>query len=239
MCVAILCEGGARPTDSDLDDAARTNDDGAGLAWIEEVDGEPMVAWQKGLNVDDVKTLVPELPHPFVIHFRKQSAGTATDNLCHPFPIGPVASDELEGHAKRVLFHNGTVKDWKDHFRSFIASRDVPAVPDKGLKDMSDTRAMAYMIHHATELHEGEDQKLMAENLLQVFCETSRWAVLDADAWQDEDVPTFRLLGTWWYCKSADDEDEVEVPWYSNSGQLYEGGLRFSNRSWRTTSTTT
>jgi hypothetical protein len=137
-----------------------------------------------------------------------------------------------------VLFHNGTVSDWKDYYRSFIASRDVADIPAYGMERMSDTRAMAYMVHHATELHEGEQQKLKAENLLQVFGSQSRWAILDADAYGNDEVNTVRRLGQWWYCSKVDSEEEAHRL-HEGTNSLYEGGLLFSNKSWRSTATTT
>lgn len=237
MCIVITCQRGARPTEEMLEDAAFRNDDGAGIAWIEEVDDEYKVVWEKGLDVEGLKRLNAEVPHPYIVHLRKQSAGDATDNLTHPFPIGPQADDALDGIADRVLFHNGTVSNWKDYYRSFVASRDLDQFIPAGFDRMSDTRAMAYMVHHATQFADGENQVLQGESLLQIFDSTSRWAILDSDAFENEDRPTIRYLGDWYYQIEADDIEDPAFP-IEQGGTEWEGGLVFSNRSWRRTTTT-
>jgi hypothetical protein len=240
MCLAISCSGGARPDQDTLEDAARTNRDGCGIAWVESVDGEPMVKWEKGLEVDDLIRLSEEVPHPYIVHLRAQSTGDSTDNLTHPFPISPQARDDLSGESKRVLFHNGTVSDWEDRYKSFIASRQVSDIPPYGLDCMSDTRAMAYMVYHMTDYAQGEAAKLKAENILQVFGGVSRWAILDAeDAMEgDSHGAGIRLLGTWWYGHQQDSEEDVKVP-HEVDNNLYEGGLLYSNKSWKRGYTTT
>lgn len=240
MCIAICCWEGARPSEETLETAARTNRDGAGIAWPEMVDGEPKIRWEKGLDVEGIKKLSAEVPHPCIVHFRAQSTGSATDNLTHPFPISPRARDDTDGIADRVLFHNGTVPDWEDIYKSFIASRRVTDIPPYGTKRMSDTRAMAYMVYHMRHHVEGVDPKLKAENILQVFGERSRWAILDAEDALNEDSPYdgIRYLGDWWYSIKVDSEEEANLL-YEEDGELYEGGLLFSNRSWKTTAQTT
>jgi hypothetical protein len=65
--------------------------------------------------------------------------------LCHPFPIDPEASVELEGRTKGyVLFHNGTWHSWKTTLLEAVVH--LPAkVP---LGKWSDSRAMAWSAAH-------------------------------------------------------------------------------------------
>lgn len=195
--------------------------------------------WEKGLTLDEVAELNRELPHPYIIHFRKTSAGSNTDNLCHPFPISERARDDLSGQADRVLFHNGTVNDWKDYYRSFVASRSVKQTIEHGFERLSDTRAMAYMAHHQTQLAEGDTPILQGENLLQILDNRSRWAILDATA-VGEDRDCIRRLGRWKYAVEIDSkEDAIAYPVENKQGRIFEGGLIFSNSAWKRQKTTT
>lgn len=236
MCVAIICEGGARPSEETLEASAATNGDGAGVAWIEEFQGEPKVWWEKGLSLDDVIEFNQDLPHPYIIHFRKTSAGTNTDNLCHPFPINEKADDDLQGRADRVLFHNGTVSDWKDLYKTFVASRPVDSLMEHGYDRLSDTRMMAWMVHHQTQLVDegGEEALLQGENMLQIMDDRSRWAILDATA-VGQDRSLVRRMGTWKYAVTIDDPEDAEHFAHEGSNGVYtfEGGLLFSNSAWK------
>ena len=93
-----------------------------------------MVRWFKGLEPDDLEILLPELSGEIVIHFRWASVGEVTPKLCHPFPVSAKATTRLSGHARAVLFHNGTWSLWRETMRR---------MPD-GL--LSDTRVAASLV---------------------------------------------------------------------------------------------
>ena len=112
MCVIISVKT-AHPSAELLTKAERRNPHGAGVAWLH--DGK--VRWKKGLLATDVSSMIAEgaLPFPYVVHFRLASIGEQSPELCHPFPIDPQASLELEGEADEVVFHNGTWSDYEEH----------------------------------------------------------------------------------------------------------------------------
>ena len=137
MCIILACKD-KLPTDDELQTSAALNPDGAGVAWIGKTG---LVEWQKGLSLHDVKTILPHVPLPCVIHFRIATSGGVSKELCHPFPVSKKVSVEESGRAKQVLFHNGIWSDWQAHLLTGVTShrRRVPGGP------WSDTRAMAYL----------------------------------------------------------------------------------------------
>ena len=98
-----------------------------------------MVRWFKGLEPDDLEPLIAQLTGEIVIHFRWASVGEVTPKLCHPFPISAKATTRLSGHARAVLFHNGTWCQWRETLRRMPKHR----MPD-GL--LSDTRVAASLV---------------------------------------------------------------------------------------------
>jgi hypothetical protein len=135
MCVILVCPENVRPDRATIDACHAANPHGAGVAWREN--GE--VRWSKGLDPDEVERLIAELPGEIIIHFRWASVGEVTPKLCHPFPISARASTRLTGHARAVLFHNGTWCQWRDTLRRMPKHR----MPD-GL--LSDTRVAASLV---------------------------------------------------------------------------------------------
>ena len=113
----------------------RANPHGAGVAWRDD----NVVRWSKGLEPDEVEKLIAGLTGEIVIHFRIASVGEVTPKLCHPFPVTDCATTRLSGHARAVLFHNGTWGDWRETLRRMPRYR----IPD-GL--LSDTRVAASLV---------------------------------------------------------------------------------------------
>ena len=134
MCVILVCPADVRPDRHLLAACHATNPHGAGVAWREA--GE--VRWFKGLELAEVEALVPSLPGEIVIHFRIASVGDVVPALCHPFPVTRLSTTRLTGHARAVLFHNGTWLDWRH------ALRWVPVNQLSG--PLSDTRAAAMLV---------------------------------------------------------------------------------------------
>jgi hypothetical protein len=135
MCVILVCPANIRPDRATLDACHDANPHGAGVAWREG--GE--VRWFKGLDPHELEPLIAQLTGEIVIHFRWASVGEVTPKLCHPFPISSKATTRLSGHARAVLFHNGTWSQWRDTLRRMPKHR----VPD-GL--LSDTRVAASLV---------------------------------------------------------------------------------------------
>jgi hypothetical protein len=135
MCVILVCPENIRPDSATIAACHRANPHGAGVAWRE--DGE--VHWSKGLEPDEVEKLIAGLTGEIVIHFRIASVGEVTPKLCHPFPVTACATTRLSGHARAVLFHNGTWSDWRENLRRMPRHR----MPDELL---SDTRVAASLV---------------------------------------------------------------------------------------------
>ena len=135
MCVILVCPDNIRPDRATLDACHRANPHGAGVAWRE--DGK--VRWFKGLEPGGIEPLIAGLSGEIVIHFRLASVGAVTPKLCHPFPITACATTRLSGHARAVLFHNGTWSNWRETLRRMPRYRK----PD-GL--ISDTRVAASLV---------------------------------------------------------------------------------------------
>ena len=93
----------------------------------------------KGLDPGELEALIARLPGEIVIHFRWASVGEVTPKLCHPFPVSAKATTRLTGHARAVLFHNGTWGGWRETLKRMPRHR----MPD-GL--LSDTRVAASMV---------------------------------------------------------------------------------------------
>ena len=135
MCVILVCPANVRPDRATLDACHRANPHGAGVAWRD--DGK--ARWFKGLEPGGIEPLIAGLTGEIVIHFRLASVGEVTPKLCHPFLITSCATTRLSGHARAVLFHNGTWSNWRDTLRRMPHQRK----PD-GL--LSDTRVAASLV---------------------------------------------------------------------------------------------
>jgi hypothetical protein len=134
MCVILVCPAKIRPDRETLEACHKANPHGVGVAWRED----DRVRWSKGLEPDELEPLIAGLSGEIVIHFRWASVGEVTPKLCHPFPITASATTRLTGHARAVLFHNGTWGDWREMLRRMPRGR-VGGV-------LSDTRVAASLV---------------------------------------------------------------------------------------------
>lgn len=160
MCVIMAIER-IFPDLKLLEMAEKENDDGAGIAWIQ--DG--LVHWEKGLKAKDIHKIGKSTPAPWIVHFRLMSSGTMSKNLTHPFPITPKAGTHLKGTANSVLFHNGTLEN--DEQIMFAAlSRNRNKIPEG---EWSDSRVLAYAYYH------------LGEGILNFIGWSQKVAVLDKD----------------------------------------------------------
>lgn len=123
------------------------NPHGAGIAWrdVDEDGKTPVVAWKKGLSLEEVTELCEKLPMPYVVHFRVPSCGGPSKLLTHPFPVTKDVPLMLEGTTTgMVLFHNGHWSKYKDAMLE-ASIRSNNALP---VGKWSDSRAMAWMAAH-------------------------------------------------------------------------------------------
>lgn len=154
MCIIAICDGRAL-TRAEFKNCWDNNDHGAGFSWYNAAG----INYKKGF-MDEKKAwraytqIKNNLPH--VAHFRLTSAGSKTPELTHPFTCADLSPIELaHTGTDSVLFHNGTIRAWKDWHKAFICSRR--AIPQG---EMSDTRLAACLVHRigAEILEELEDK---------------------------------------------------------------------------------
>ncbi|MCF7733183.1 MAG: hypothetical protein K9N23_15945 [Akkermansiaceae bacterium] len=135
MCVILVCPENVRPDRTTLDACHKANPHGAGVAWRED----DLVRWMKGLEPEELESLIAGLSGEIVIHFRWASVGEVTPKLCHPFPVTANATTRLTGHARAALFHNGTWSEWCGTYRRMPRHRRPDGV-------LSDTRVAASLV---------------------------------------------------------------------------------------------
>ena len=152
MCVIILAHD-KFPEEEFLQACNAKNSDGAGIAWIEG----GAVKYSKGdLTADDINNFKFFTKPPYLIHFRKATQGGNKPELAHPFPVGLVHGDELEGEANAVIAHNGTWDESK--WRHFLVKSIKEDEESKELLmpkgPWSDSKVIAYLysIHGNTFL---------------------------------------------------------------------------------------
>ena len=80
-----------------------------------------------------------ELIREIVIHFRIASVGEVTPKLCHPFPVTACATTRFSGHARAVLFHNGTWGDWRETLRRMPGLAVLPTLDNEHPRDETAT----------------------------------------------------------------------------------------------------
>ncbi len=131
----LVCSENIRPDSATIDACHRANPHGAGVAWRD--DGE--VHWSKKLEPDELEPLIADITGEIVIHFRIVSVGEVTPQLCHPFPVTARATTRLSGHARAVLFHNGTWSDWRENLRRMPRHHQSDGL-------LSDTRVAASLV---------------------------------------------------------------------------------------------
>lgn len=162
MCIILLCDE-KLPTLEDLRKSEKTNKDGGGIAWIEN----DKVHWIKGITADQIYDLLQtgSIKKPFIVHFRIASIGKIEPSLCHPFPVEPNVSLEIEGMADKVLFHNGHWSEFSDTaLKAVISSNKV--FPEGSI---SDSRVLAWLA------------SIYGESILNFIPSHNRIAILDKD----------------------------------------------------------
>jgi hypothetical protein len=140
MCAMICCEN-EFPSLDILRNTELTDQDGAGIAWI----NGNKVEWLKGLKAQELYDFIQsrEIKTPCVIHFRKANTGSKSLKLCHPFAINDQKENELRGKADSVLFHSGHISEYNKYMKMIEKT-----TKDRFDKQWSDSRLMAYMTYH-------------------------------------------------------------------------------------------
>lgn len=135
MCVAAII---SKPvTMTQLQQMEDDNPHGAGVAWAD--DGQ--LFFSKGLGAKEIFELQEAgwLTFPYLLHFRWATHGARTMAMTHPFPLGPRALlGELDGHADKLMIHNGVWHGYKDFLELVDADPDL-------ISKASDTAIAAYL----------------------------------------------------------------------------------------------
>jgi|TARA_A100000172_G_scaffold6178_1_gene3537 hypothetical protein len=141
MCV-IITGIKKKPTLVELLAAELQNPDGGGLAWTTSKG----VRFLKGVSAKDIHEQLQKLPKSarWVAHFRYATVGEPQVGLCHPFPIQRDTSLDAEGTVDRVLFHNGTVPDWKQKLKDITLDPAISSEVPAG--EWSDSRGVAWLL---------------------------------------------------------------------------------------------
>lgn len=200
MCV-IMVATKTRLTEEMAEQAYRSNNAGAGIAWREE----GFVRWEKGLDEKQITELCAQVPLPYVAHFRIPTSGGTMPALCHPFPIEKTVSLELSGKTKGlVLFHNGHWSDWKKLCLEAVVRKNTRLPDDR----WSDSRAMAWFAaHYGLGSLDMIDEKCVVFGpdtmkfvqggvgfslINEVYCSNSHWQTgVRRGAWKSTDADDF------------------------------------------------
>jgi hypothetical protein len=141
MCV-IITGIKRKPTLVELLAAEDQNPDGGGMAWSTPKG----VEFVKGLTAEEIHETLLGLDDStrWVVHFRYATIGDPQAGLCHPFPIQKDTNLNTEGRVGRVLFHNGTVPDWKKRLKDITLDPTFEVEIPAG--DWSDSRGVAWLL---------------------------------------------------------------------------------------------
>jgi len=147
MCVIAVSVKGKKFSKEDLKRMWNANPHGAGLAWI---DGSQVNVIKGLMTFDCLLEAYENVPEGAIhaLHFRLRSAGEILPQLTHPFRIDAIDKQELRYTARQVLFHNGTVSDWRSLYfavLSLLRKRDREKV--LSMESVSDTYVVALAVH--------------------------------------------------------------------------------------------
>jgi len=94
MCIILLAEK-KHLTKSILEKAETQNPHGAGIAWIDKKTKN--VKWIKStkLTTKGILTIIKKfkIKFPYIVHFRITSIGSTNDQLCHPFDLNALLTE--------------------------------------------------------------------------------------------------------------------------------------------------
>jgi len=216
MCVIVISEEGKKIGKKEFENMWEANSHGFGVAYYNKENG--LIYVKKGIMDEkeawEIYESIPEAPH--IIHFRLASAGSRIPGLCHPFRIDILDTQELEYEASRVLFHNGTVADYRNFIPTIIASLE-PEEREKffNVKDISDTYLMSIMV------------KLFSYKVLKFYI-PSRWAVFTIE----DSSPQIIIYGDFkkykdFYVSNLTWKPQSQYHWYWGRGYQKDWYLRW------------
>lgn len=199
-----------------------SNDDGAGVAWIDNVNGRPRVRWHKGLkDENEVHEITKDLKPPVMIHFRLATIGGKTPLLTHPFPLTERAPLALTGDTVAVMAHNGHWNKWDDVLKDLCArsGKMLPAGP------WSDSRAMAWIIANfgIGMLNITADyQKVAVLHAVKGFSVINQSMWYEKKGWMQSSSTGSRRKSSWpGFHGSIDDTAEFGIDWRGGVGTTY------------------
>jgi len=144
MCIILLAET-KHLTKDILTKAENNNPHGSGIAWINQKTKKVQWIKAENLTADKIYKIIKskKIQLPYVVHFRITSIGETCDELCHPFSLNAKLNEnELIGSSEEgVLFHNGTMRSYKDHL-DIIFNLNNEKIPSGKI---SDSRTMSYL----------------------------------------------------------------------------------------------
>jgi len=147
MCVISVSIKGRKFSEEDLKKMWNANPHGAGLAWI---DGSQVNVIKGLMTFDSLLEAYENVPEGAIhaLHFRLRSAGEILPQLTHPFRIDAIDKQELRYTARQVLFHNGTVSDWRSLYFAVLSSlRKKDREKVLSMKSVSDTYVVALAVY--------------------------------------------------------------------------------------------
>ena len=101
---------------------------------------------------------------PIIIHFRITSSGKTIEELSHPFEVKASSTNKTEGICDKLLYHNGTLSDWKDDLLNLCINQGIK-IPNG---ELSDSRALSYQVYYMGDnylrLLDGGKYTLMTKN---------------------------------------------------------------------------
>lgn len=138
MCIIAICEK-RKLTEQEFMSCWKSNSHGFGYAYWT---GEEVIMKKGIMDMKEAWAAYQPVPVPHIAHFRIASAGEVCPELTHPFLCTPKSGLVLEHHGTApVLFHNGTVSEWRSLLLNAIFQTKV--IPTGA---MSDSRAMAVAV---------------------------------------------------------------------------------------------
>lgn len=159
MCIIVACENRCL-TKEEFDCCFDGNHHGVGFGWrIGSTN-----YYKKGfMKLDVAWEVYQTVPLPHIAHFRLASAGGVCPELTHPFVVSAESPIAMEWQGpEKLLFHNGTITDWKTMLFSIAAM--IGHLPEG---EMSDTRFVALAYHY------------MGQDVFRFF--SSKFAILKED----------------------------------------------------------
>jgi len=141
MCVILIPEK-KHPSREIIEKCNSKNPDGCSVSWLNK---RGKAQYIKGLKVEELLKIIPDLEFPYVLHFRYASPGMPINPLfTHPFEVNEESPLRFKGETKKLLIHNGTIKEYE----WLLAGAGIDLEKDEL---MSDTRAIAKVISKNNE----------------------------------------------------------------------------------------